>query len=79
MEELIEQLSIMADDELMDDSFGNAYTFGWCALFSDYSAILVEKLDNITVEVFDNYSELMIAWQRLENGWITYAEIYGAE
>lgn len=79
MSSTLDKLSDMADDELMDDSFGNAFTFGWYALFSDDLAILTEKLDKLSVKVYDSYGDLMIAWKSLEDQWISYAGTYGTD
>jgi hypothetical protein len=79
IETMIDRLSKDADNELMDDSLGNAYTFGWHALFSADQTILTEKLDKITVEVYQDYGSLMIAWKRLEDEWEAYAKIHGTD
>ena len=77
MSSILDRLMDEADDELMADSMGNAFTYGWYALFPDDLAILTEKLDKTSVKVYDSYGDLMIAWKSLEDECINYAEEFG--
>lgn len=69
--EILWQLSL---ESAQSDDLGESNTFGWYALFRDFSAILMEDCcGNVSADVFERYTDCEAEWERIADDYDEWA------